>query len=74
MLASNRGSAWRDRAKAVASKPGPTSGNTSAKVWGSFAKRRSAREDESNVEIAHPETLTDYEIRQRRERTKYLLG
>merc|ERR1740138_2047403 len=58
------GSAWRDRAKAVASKPGPSSANTSA-VVGSTSKRRSSKDKEEGY-TAEVLPETDYDFRQRR--------
>lgn len=58
------GSAWRDRAKAVASKPGPPSANTSA-VVGSTSKRRSSKDKEDGY-TAEVLPETDYDFRQRR--------
>merc|ERR1719456_1590404 len=58
------GSAWRDRAKDVASKPPPASANTSA-VVAPTSRRRAAREKEGYTpEASLPET--DYELRHRR--------
>lgn len=64
------GSAWRDRAKDIAAKPGPRSANTSAaSAWG--PKRRGAKDDEKD-EAEAPLPETDYEARQRRGQKKAL--
>lgn len=60
-LEEDLGSAWRDRAKAIASKPAPPAAPGKASV---HAKKRAAKQDNgSNLEALQPET--EYELRQR---------